>query len=313
MRASVIYRRAVLVLGLISLALFLGVARAGEVRTGLSAQSPALNGAMTYSLYLPDAYRENPARQFPVVYLLHGYGANDREWLELGKVDVALDRLIVEEIIPPVIAVMPYGAKSWYVDSAALGGPGDYETAIMQDLIDHIDRSYRTIAERRGRLIAGLSMGGYGALRMAFFHPDRFSAVASLSGALYETVGIPGVDKPVEQAQEEAEHWYRGAYGRPFDAAIYKARSPFSRVAALSRMENPPKVLIMSGDDDYFRFYEGSAALFESLRRAGVPSELRIDDGGHDWELWRRQFPAVMRFLTRDLQSRDGTPEITPQ
>jgi len=313
MRVSARYLRAVLVLSLISVALLIGAARAGEVRTGLSAQSPALNGAMTYSLYLPGAYGENPSRRFPVVYLLHGYGASDREWLELGQLDVALDRMIREKTIPPVIAVMPYGARSWYVDSAALGGPGDYETAIMRDLIGHVERSYRTITERRGRLIAGLSMGGYGALRMAFFHPDRFGAVASLSGALYETVGIPGVDKPVEQAQEEAEHWYRGAYGQPFDAAIYKARSPFSRVAALSRMQDPPKVLIMSGDDDYFRFYEGSAALFESLRGAGVPSELRIEDGGHDWDLWRRQIPAIMRFLTRDLRNGNGTREITPQ
>ncbi|MGF1618993.1 MAG: alpha/beta hydrolase [Rhodomicrobiaceae bacterium] len=280
--------------------------QASEVRTGLELESKALGGPLTYSLYLPDAYAEEPARRFPVVYLLHGYGANDREWIELGRVAEALDALIAAGDIPPVIAVMPFAGKSWYVDSAALGGPGNYETAIQRDLPEHAEVRYRAIPERGGRVVAGLSMGGYGALRLAFFHPERFSAVASLSGALYETTGIPGVNKPVADAAQEAEHWYRGAFGRPFDPALYADRNPFSRVASLSRMEVPPEILILSGDDDFFKFYEGSAALFAELRRNGIPAELRIHDGGHDWALWRAQFPEAMRFLTGALDAPEG-------
>ncbi len=276
-------------------------AQAGEVRTGLDFESRALGAPLTYSLYLPDAYKDEPARRFPVVYLLHGYGANDREWIELGRIGETLDALIAAGDIPPIVAVMPFAGKSWYVDSAALGGPGDYETAIQRDLPAHVETQYRAIPERGGRVVAGLSMGGYGALRLALFHPERFSAVASLSGALYETTGIPGVGKPVDDAAQEAEYWYRGAFGRPFDAALYADRNPFSRVPALSRMEEPPKILILSGDDDYFKFYEGSAALFVRLRDQGIPAELRIHDGGHDWELWRAQFPEVMRFLAAAL------------
>jgi enterochelin esterase family protein len=281
-------------------------AEAGELRTGLSFTSRALGAPLRYSLYLPDAYARQPERRFSVIYLLHGYGGNDREWTERGEADAILDRLIEDGEAPPVIAVMPDASKSWYVDSAALGGPGDYESAIAGDLVAHIDASYRTIARREGRAIAGLSMGGYGALRLAFFNPGRFAATASLSGALYETVGIPGVDGPVEAALQDAERWYHGAYGRPFDIAAYIARNPFSRIGELSRIEAPPKILITTGDDDYFKFYEGSCALFVALRRAGLAAELRVDDGGHDWNLWRRQFPQVMRFFTKTLAAREA-------
>ena len=145
-------------------------------------------------------------------------------------------------------------------------------------------------------------MGGYGALRLAFFHPDRFVAVASLSGALYPAVGIPGVEKPVAEAQKEAEQWYLGAYGRPFDPEIYKKRNPFAQIGALVRMEMPPQILITTGDDDYFKFYEGSAAMFLALREAGLPAELRVEDGGHDWPLWRAQLPEIMRFFAKSLK-----------
>lgn len=276
---------------------------AGDVRTGLQFDSHALKQPLSFSLYLPDAYAAEPERRFPVIYLLHGYGANDREWLERGKAGTVLDQLIQTGDVPPVIAVMPDGAKSWYVDSADLGGPGDYESAIARDLLGHIENRYRAMPDRRGRAIAGLSMGGYGALRLAFFHPERFIAVASLSGALYETAGIPGVDQPAAEALEKAAHWYRGAYGRPFNVETYIARSPFSRITDLKRMEKPPHILITAGDDDYFKFYEGSAALFVALRRAGLPAELRIDDGGHDWKLWRKQFPQVVRFLSNAMRA----------
>jgi enterochelin esterase family protein len=275
---------------------------AGEVRAGLGFRSEALAATLPYSLYLPDAYAAEPTRRFPVIYLLHGYGAGDREWIELGRAAETLDRLIASGEAPPMIAVMPYGTKSWYVDSAALGGPGDYETAIVRDLPEHIESAYRARTDREGRAIAGLSMGGYGALRLAFFHPARYIAAASLSGALYDGVGIPDVGKPVAEAAAEAEQWYFGAYGRPFDPRIYLARSPFSQVAMLGGMERPPSVLIACGDDDYFKFYEGAAAMFTALRNAGLPAELRIEDGGHDWPLWARQFPEVLRFFAKAFE-----------
>ncbi len=285
-------------LAVLSVLLGLVPAGAGEVRTGLAFASAALAGDMRYSIYLPDAYGLEPERRFPVVYLLHGYGANEREWIERGEAAAALDALIAGGEVPPLIAVMPYAAKSWYADSAAYGGPGDYETAIVSDLPAHVEASYRAKGGRRDRVIAGLSMGGYGALRLAFFHPGRYLAAASLSGALYEQAGVPG-EAPGVISQDAAERWYLGAFGRPFDPAAYRRLSPFSRLEALAALDDPPAVMITAGDDDYFGFYEGAADLYAAMRRAGLKAELRIEDGGHDWELWRKQFPHVMRFFAK--------------
>lgn len=285
-----------LMLASFALVVFSLPAGAGELRAGLSVQSKALAGPLAYSLYLPEGYKGS-SRRYPVVYLLHGYGANEREWASKGDIAAILDDMIAKSELPPVIAIMPYGAKSWYVDSAEFGGPGDYETAIMRDLIGHIDASYRTMKDRGGRAIAGLSMGGFGALRLAFFHPGKFAATASLSGSLYNEVGIPGVERPVEAALTEAEKWFRGAFGQPFDPYIYQLRNPFSKVQSLTLMKDPPKVMITVGDDDYFKFHYGSLALFTEMRRARLPVELRVDDGGHDWALWRKQIRQVLSFF----------------
>jgi enterochelin esterase family protein len=282
-----------------------GKVKAGEIKKGLTFASRALKSDMTFSLYLPDAYRAEPERKFPVVYLLHGYGGNDREWIELGGVDAVLDRMIASGEIPPVIAVMPYAARSWYVDSGAMGGPGNYESAIAADLIEHVDASYRTVAERTSRAVAGLSMGGYGAVRMAFFHPDSFVGVVTLSGALHQTDNIALSEQPLLLANlnQRAERKYHGAYGTPFDMNLFVARNPFTRIADLSRMPSPPKVLIMTGDDDGLNFYEGSCQLFVALRRANLHAELRVENGGHDWRLWSRQLPDLLRFLTDAMRN----------
>lgn len=292
---------------LVLLVSWAGSAAGGEVSRDQSFSSEALGGLMRYSVYLPDAYRSEPEARFPVVYLLHGYGADDHEWLEFGNVDETLDRMISSRQIPPFIAIMPFAGKSWYVDSADLGGPGDYETAIVRDLAHHIEEAYRVMPGRAGRYIAGLSMGGYGAIRFAFFHPDRYQAVASLSGALFEDIGIPTVEEPIESGdaamQDLAEYWFLGAYGRPFDADIFRRRNPFSRIEALARGGIVPEILIMAGDDDYFNFDKGSTALQATLQHANIKAELVIEDGGHEWDLWRSQFPRVMRFFARALKN----------
>ena len=289
---------AILLLLLISC---IGPAQAGEVARDRTFLSEVLAGPMRYSIYLPDAYREQTDALFPVVYLLHGYGADNNEWLDFGQADETLDRLIASGQIPPFIAVMPFAEKSWYVDSASLGGPGDYESAIVKDLATHVEANYRAMPERRARYIAGLSMGGYGAMRFAFFHPDRYQAVASLSGALFEDVGIPSFAGPVENGdaamQEQAEFWFLGAYGRPFDADIFRQRNPFNRIGELAGGRHAPDILIMSGNEDFFGFHKGSAALHAALQRANIESALLIEDGGHEWDLWRAQFPRVMQFL----------------
>lgn len=134
-------------------------------------------------VYLPPGYEKQRKMRYPVVYLLHGYGANiegNKGWVrDGGAFNVeAINRLITEKKIAPMIIVMPDGGNrfggSMYVNSITTGNWEDY---IVRELVALIDKSYRTLARVESRGIAGHSMGGYGAVRIAMKHPDVFGAV----------------------------------------------------------------------------------------------------------------------------------------
>ncbi|HEX5059243.1 MAG TPA: alpha/beta hydrolase-fold protein, partial [Kofleriaceae bacterium] len=164
-------------------------------------KSAALGVEKKYLVYLPAGY-DSATTRYPVFYYLHGLGGNETNWVEGGKLDEAADGLGLQAIV-----VMPDGDDSFYVDGLAKvdydacmkDGTGlfipqkqnkrdtcvrarKYETYITKDLIGHIDATYRTIAKREARAIAGLSMGGFGALMLSMRHQDLFAAAASHSG-----------------------------------------------------------------------------------------------------------------------------------
>ncbi len=139
------------------------------------------------AVYLPPSYREQKARRYPAVYLLHGYQGSHRQWMAGGKawnIRDVMDRLIRAGRVQEMILVMPDAANrfggGFYTNSAATG---DWEDCIAKDVVAFADRTYRTIPAAASRGIAGHSMGGYGALRLAMKHPDRFGAAYGLSSA----------------------------------------------------------------------------------------------------------------------------------
>lgn len=274
---------------------------AGHVKTGLSFHSEALSGELAYSIYLPEAaLREGEeARRFPTLYLLHGFGASDRQWLE-GGIEAALDRLIGSGEIRPLIAVMPDAGNSWYVDSAERSGPGNWETAIVRDLVEHVDRRWPSIPVGGASAVAGVSMGGYGALRLALFHPERFAAAGALAPALFSADDPPS--GPSSPTDEVIEHWYGSIFGEPFDRHIFMRLHPRGKLAAVARRATAPSIFMAVGDDDYFHLYDGTLDLFQEMRRFGLRVELRVSDGGHDWPTWRSHLPEMLTFIDRALE-----------
>ena len=141
-------------------------------------------------VYLPPGYDENPSQHYPVVYLLAGFNGrgttflNDTVWDE--NIAQRMDRLIAGGTVRPFIVVMPDCLTrlggSQYINSPATGR---YEDHLVDELVPYIDRSYRTLARREYRAVAGKSSGGYGALMLAMRHPDIFALTASHSGDLY--------------------------------------------------------------------------------------------------------------------------------
>jgi enterochelin esterase-like enzyme len=221
--------------------------------------SPTLGRLMPYYVYLPPGYEKGDGR-YPVLYLLHGYYGNFEEWAEVGIHQVA-DKLILSGEIQPMIIVMPEGEQSYYVNHGA-DGPrwGDY---IANDVVGEIDRNYRTIPSADARAIGGLSMGGTGALHLAFTYPTEF--------------GIVGAHAPTLK-------WDRPAEKFPFaDDEYYRSVNPLVEASELDGFE---RMIIMLdiGDDDAGWFTLDQ--LYQALDERGIVSELNYLNGSHSAEYW---------------------------
>jgi enterochelin esterase family protein len=252
--------------------------------------SAALHRPLPYALYLPPGYAEGTDR-LPVIYLLHGAGGVGRHWLTEGYARETADKLIAEHRIAPMILVMPDAENSWYVDSADVNGPGDYATAISRDLVAWIDGHYRTRAERSGRGIAGISMGGFGAFRLAFLHPEEYAAAASLSGAFWARV-TP--DMPVT---ERTDRLFNGAFGAHFSVDRFLRDAPLTLADRLKGRADPPALYLTVGNQDRYNLSADAVRLHDKLAAMGLPVRMDTADGDHDWDFWMRAIPGLLDFM----------------
>jgi len=265
-------------------------AQQGRVLEGQSFRSASLDMDWEYSVYLPAGY-DTDDRSYLTVYLLHGYGGDHTNWLRLGDAAFTADSLTATGAIPPVILVMPDGRNSFYVDSDPDGGFGAYETAIVRDLITHIDGSYKTIDARGGRMIAGLSMGGYGAIHLAFKYPELFGSAASLSGVL-------------SQGEPERKDLFVPAFGDPFDSLRWEEESPYNWISFVKESGLRLPVYLTVGDDDSPWLYRGPVDFYTYLLEAELPAELRMTDGPHSWDVWDAALSETLVFFSGVFRSR---------
>jgi enterochelin esterase-like enzyme len=232
-----------------------------EQRTYLSQTT---QGEETYRIYLPPCYdyAGQSNHRYPVLYLLHGWPYDDAHWDDLGA-DEAANVGIQANVLPPFIIVMPKGAEIPYVRSS--GGDNSLEGVIVNDLIPHIDATYRTWAEREGRAIGGISRGGVWALEIGFLHSDLFAAVGAHSPALSVNLAPPPYD--------------------PF----YLLTGP--SVGML-------RVYLDAGDSDWAK--EGAQALHEALDKQGITHEFIIHSGKHSNGLWEANMVEYIAFYTAE-------------
>lgn len=261
-------------------------------------KSQALQKTKWYSIYLPPGYNISK-RSYHVVYLLHGAGEDGLAWIWNRGIVYTLDRLISKGKIVPMIVVMPdAGHKNepcpdntyFYVNR--YDGTANYEDYIINDLISHIDTTYRTIPDRLHRAIAGNSMGGYGALSLAMKHVDKFSVVAVNDPALFEGI-LP--KKLIDAFLGESSGW---AFGKPFNEEYWHQNNPFKLI---NRVKNLDEIDIYfdCGDDDRFGLYQGAAAFHLALVRAGIKHEYRIYDGDHGWKYERKHVKDALIFISK--------------
>ncbi len=238
----------------------------------------------------PNRPVDSDQSDWPVLMLLHGHGGNERDWLHAGRLQTTADRLIAEGRIAPLIVAMPDGDNSWYVDNADPGGAGPIAQTLLDEFPNHLAAEYGASLGRERTAIAGLSMGGYGALRLSFGNPDRYAAVVSMSGAMFS----PEPDR--DDFSTLQLDLFNIAFGDPFDPDRFERASPFSLIAGLSAAAQPA-ILLMAGDDDFFALDLETMRLHLALEKAGIESEIRITDGGHDWRLWADHLETALLFV----------------
>lgn len=241
-------------------------------------QSAALHRPVTVRVLLPAGYQV-ARRSYPVLYLLHGLYGDYTNWDTLTRLENYTRTL-------PLIVVMPDAGNSWYVNSATV--PADkFEDFLTADVIPAIGHKFRVLAGRNDRALAGLSMGGYGALKYGLKHPDLFSLVGSFSGAL---------NAPLDLAQREPKFapYLDAAYG-PANSATRTANDVF-RLAAAADPSSAPYLYLDCGTSDPW-FIPTNRAFVALLRDHNFAYEYHETPGAHDWQYWDRRLPVFLQLL----------------
>lgn len=252
-------------------------------------QSKLVNTTLPYNVILPADYRTSKTRRYPVLYLLHGLSGHYSDWLTRTNVaDYAAQyRLII---------VMPEGNDSWYVDGAA-GSNDKYESYILKELMPDVDRRYRTIQARYGRAIAGLSMGGYGAIKYGLKYPSTFAFAGSVSGAF-------GVTRYTEKEMGGAS-WepFLKTFG-PVGSETRKANDVFEITRALTpgRVASLPYFYFDCGTEDAAQHFNPNRELSQLFLEKKIPHEYRELPGNHSWQYWDQQVKEVLRIAAEKLR-----------
>lgn len=240
-----------------------------------------------FNLYLPPGY-DTLDRKYPVLYLLHGSGGNEYDWdpgIQL------IDSLIRYDSIKPVIAVAPASGTSWWVD-----GKEKFESAFIKDLIPFIELNYKAYRDRERRFVAGFSMGGYGALRYSLAYPELFSAAILLSPSIYNDLPPQG-SSAIES----------GVFGNPFNQVIWKNKNYPVLLVKLNEKQLDVFLYIASGDDDWnhpegFEYnidWQVNLLYSHYHKKCNYPAELRILNGGHDWNIWLKMLKEALLIINR--------------
>ena len=262
-------------------------AEAGTVVTQ-SFASPTLGYHWNYNVYLPDSYGDGKKR-YPVFYLLHSAGGDRDEWVKEGGIQETADEMMRRGDIPEAVIVMPSADTTWYVDRKE-----NMETAIIRDLIPEVEKNFRVMTDRAGRVIGGASMGGYGALRFVLKYPEMFAAAALMSPAIY-------VPEPPSGSAARDSGVFIGPDGQ-FDAEVWKSFNYPALLDAFFAKNIAMPVHVDSGDHDGLRIEGQAAQFYEIWREHDEPGELRIVAGGHSYAVWETTVREAMRFIFKTVR-----------
>jgi S-formylglutathione hydrolase FrmB len=260
----------------------------GECRT---APSQILGRAVPYCILLPPSYDADKTRRFPILYFLHGLGDNEQMFLHSGGWDLVQD-LWESKQLGEYLIVTPAGGESFFINSS--DGRTRYEDFLVREFLPFIEGRYRVRMGRAFRGVAGISMGGFGALHLAFHHPELFGSVSAHSAAVIEKAPAIAVADSPESGRLRI---FGAVFGSPPDRAFWERVSPLTlaRTADLDRVA----IYFDCGAQDDYGFNAGAEALDRVLQARHVPHEFHIYPGGHNWAYFAAHLPASLEFHSR--------------
>jgi len=251
-------------------------------------ESKLVGKMLPYNVLLPVNYNhpDSRAKRYPVIYLLHGLTGHYTNWLEKTK--------LVDYTTPyEFIIVMPEGNDSWYTDSATV--PTDkYESYILQELIPDVEKRFRASSDAGSRAIAGLSMGGYGALKFGVKYPQQFVFVASMSGALGAASWTESDLKGLEFILRSLQSVY-GSESSPTRAANDLGR--LYRDLRAASIASLPYIYLDCGTED--QLLQVNRDFVAILMTRKIPHEYRQLPGTHSWTYWDSQVQEVLRIAAK--------------
>ena len=253
--------------------------------------SEILNADRNYTVYLPAGYANNTDKQYPVLYLLHGMNGTNKDWAGRGHLQDVMDQLRAAGEVCDMIVISPnaggnIGEGVWngYFDMEGWA----YERFFFEEFLPAVEKEYRIKGDKASRAIAGLSMGGGGSTSYAQRHADMFCACYAMSALMH-------LDAPQAQAprDEKDKMWHLTKSVNKLSCVNYVANADDKTKEALRTVA----WYVDCGDDDFL--FECNMNLVLAMRKAGVPYQLRVRDGGHTWEYWHSALYNALPFVSR--------------
>jgi len=280
----------------LSIFLFVLLAFSAAAQNGKVAESLVFSSKsgtkMNYSVYLPGDYTTSQ-RSYPVVYLLHGYSDDETGWIQFGEANRIADKGIAEGKFAPFILVIPDGKITWYCNS--YDGKFVWEDIFINEFMPFVEKEYRIRPKKEFRAITGLSMGGYGALKLSMRHTDLFSTCVALSSGTFTNEEI------LKMADADYNRYFAGLFGKGLQgearlSEAWKANNPLDLIHSvpLDKLKSV-RFWIDCGDDDFLS--NGNSQLHVDMKKLGIPHEYRVRDGGHQWSYWRTGLATGLEYI----------------
>ncbi len=258
-------------------------------------RSAVMGRAVKFCAILPPSYDKEATRAYPVLYWLHGLGENEQTFIDFGGWNL-VENLQEQKRIGEYLIVIPDGGRSFYVNSKS--GRVRYEDFFLKEFLPAIEKKFRVKAGRAHRGIAGVSMGGFGALRLAFKYPEIFSAVSAHSAALLDKLpqNLPAQSRGLQVRLLV----FAEVFGMPVDAQFWERNNPVA-LARTAPGLNKLKIYFDCGTEDDYGFERGAKALSEALKARGITHEMKLYPGGHGWAYLAEHAHASFEFQSRAL------------